>query len=371
MNPNINVIVKPTNECNLACEYCYVDRNCENKKMDSRTLELSIKDVMALPDKSNIRWIWHGGEPTLMGKGFYEEVVSLQKTYQRNQRIKNSIQTNATLIDDDSLDFFVKNDFSVSTSLDGPEEIHNFTRVYPDGRGSFKDAWAGIQLIRERAKRERNRSIGGGVTCVLSSKNISRLDEIYSFFLENDIPININPIVNIGNVSDGINKLEIGDAEYGIALTKLFDRWFYEKKIGIEVKPLSSILESFISNKPKVCHFDRSCRDQFISIDVNGDVYPCGRFNGVTQYWLGNIHEENLLNILNSTKHVHMKQNSLDAVGSCNTCEYINLCNSGCMHNAYMRNKRNTQRDYYCPSYKILFSHIQYALENELICAEI
>ncbi len=374
MNPNINVIIKPTNECNLACEYCYVDKNCENKQMDSRTLELSIKNVMSLPGKSNIRWIWHGGEPTLMGKSFYEEAVGLQKKYLNKQRLKNSIQTNATLIDNDFLDFFVKNNFSVSTSLDGPEEIHNLTRVYPDGTGSFKDAWAGIQLIRERAKIERSMKkhhIGGGITCVLSKKNISKLDEIYSFFLGEDIAININPIINVGNSVDKLNQLEIGDAEYGVALAKLFDKWFYEEKIGIKVKPLSSILESFISNKPRVCHFENSCRDQFISINANGDVYPCGRFDGITPYLLGNINEENLVGILNSTKHIQMKERASEMADNCNTCEYINLCNSGCMHNAYIRNRRNAKRDHYCPSYKILFSHIRNALEKELIDGEI
>jgi uncharacterized protein len=41
-----------------------------------------------------------------------------------HQRIAYTIQTNATLIDEESAAFFKNHGFLVGVSIDGPEEIH-------------------------------------------------------------------------------------------------------------------------------------------------------------------------------------------------------------------------------------------------------
>jgi len=373
MRSHVTVIIKPTHECNLSCKYCCVEKNAATGRMDSKTLENATEQVMKLR-RDSIHWIWHGGEPTLMGMDFFEEAIRLQGKYQNGHRIRNSIQTNSTLIDDKFLDFLINNQFSISSSLDGPEEINNLTRVYSDGRGSFKDAWKTIQIIRERGKKI-------GIICVLTKKNISSIDKIYNFFRENNISLKINPLINIGKAVDNKNELEIEGAEYGIYLVKLFEKWFYEKDIGININPLSNILRSFISGENNIgsCHSSGqsySCRDNFISIDPLGDVYPCGKFCGVEEYLLGNIHELNLQDILNSTKHIEMDNRcrTLAADGcadACKTCRYIKICSSRCLHNAYLKDRTYNKINPYCSSYKILFNHIEKALNNELKKAEV
>jgi uncharacterized protein len=343
--------------------------------MDSNTLELAIKNVMTLPGKKYFRWIWHGGEPTLMGIDFFKEAVSIQNRYLDDRKVINCIQTNATLLNGEYIDFFDKNKFTVSSSLDGPEEIHNLTRVYPNGKGSFKDAWKGIQLIKEKNKEleksGKNYHIGKGVACVLSKSNIDRVFDIYSFFLENNIPITLNPLIDFFGKNSHTHGLGIDNNEYGVALIKLFETWFYEDDIGIEVRPFSYILKSFISNKPNICLFDNSCREQFISIDSIGNVYPCGRFGGIDDFLLGNIHEQSLIEIINSNKHFEMKNRKIENIDDCKTCEYGKLCNAGCMFNAYMRDASSLTKDYYCESYKFLFDHIKMALIKELKNSEV
>lgn len=378
MARSITAIIKPTHDCNLRCRYCYVEDNAERGSMDSATLENMTRKLMTLPDRDRIHFIWHGGEPLLMGLDFYKQAVGLQKKYGPDKRVENGMQSNATLVDEAVLDFCEEYDFNIGSSLDGPEEIHDLTRVYCDGqgscRGSFKDVWRGIQLIRARneaiKKRtpagEKPKHLGGGAITILTRLNIDRLDDIYNFFKANKISPKINPLIKSGKARVGYEDLGIGPAEYGQALVKLFDRWFYEEESGIDVDPLSTILGNLMTGKPVSCSFGESCRNSFISVGPKGDVYPCGRFDGVREYWLGNINEQSLPTILESKTHKMMFDRGRETVTGCSSCEYGKICNAGCMHNAYMQRGQIGDKDYYCASYKILFKHLETALNLEL-----
>ena len=86
--------------CNNCCGYCFyhnVDQTLK-KVMSFELLESFIRQHVELVH-GNLSFIWHGGEPLLAGLDFFEEVVRLQKLLiPKNKRIRNSIQTNGTLI---------------------------------------------------------------------------------------------------------------------------------------------------------------------------------------------------------------------------------------------------------------------------------
>ncbi len=367
----ITAIVKPTHECNLACKYCYVEEGAEQGRMSSKTLENFIEQMLSIPGKDNVHFIWHGGEPLLMGLDFYREAVNIQNRLNKNKKIDNCMQSNATLIDDKVLDFCEEYNFDIGSSLDGPEEIHNLTRVYSDGRGSFKDVWKGLQMLKQRNAELRKRAkegehpkyLGGGAITILTSKNIGRINEVYDFFKTNKMSIKINPLIKSGKAKNNFEELSIGPKEYGKSLVKLFDSWFYEKEKGIDVDPLSSILGNLMTGKPVNCNFGESCRNSFISVGPLGDVYPCGRFDGVKEYWLGNVNETSMDKMINSKSHLSMSKRKVE---ECSPCKYNKICNSGCMHNAYMKKGSIQDKDYYCASYKILFEHLDKALNLEL-----
>ena len=105
MSDLLTAIVKPTHNCNLACTYCYIDPNAEAGRMNTKTLVNMTNQLVNTSGKDRIRVIWHGGEPMLMGRDFYEEAIAIQKKSKKNKLIENSIQTNGTLIDEKFLDF--------------------------------------------------------------------------------------------------------------------------------------------------------------------------------------------------------------------------------------------------------------------------
>ncbi len=172
---HISVIAKPTHECNLKCKYCYLEKSAEDGKMPEGLMIQAIEKVSDFAGDSH--WIWHGGEPLLMGVDFYKVIKDVQDFYRkRGKKFSNGIQSNATLVTPELVDFVKKSrDFHVGTSIDGPEEIHNRTRIYSDGRGSFEDVLAGQKLLR-------GKRTGGGAICVVNAQNVDFSRELYDFF---------------------------------------------------------------------------------------------------------------------------------------------------------------------------------------------
>jgi uncharacterized protein len=379
MNRHITAIVKPTHECNLACRYCYVEESAEQGRMNSYTLEKMTTQIIDLSGLESVHIIWHGGEPLLMGLDFYKQAVDFQKFYKdKGVRFENSVQTNATLIDNDVLDFCEQNSFHLGSSMDGPEQIHNLTRVYPDGKGSFQEVYRGVKLIQERElmhKKEHKEKdcgfIGGGVITILTRENINKIKELYDFFRSEKINVKVNPLIKSGRAKTAYNQLAIGPADYGKALVELFDIWFAQTKDNIGIDPLEEILGNLMTNEPVGCAFTRTCRDNYISVGPQGDVYPCGRFDGVKNYWLGNINEHILVDMLESRKHTFMAKRTAETVKGCSACSHKQICNAGCMHNAYMIRGNINDKDYYCRSYKFLFEHLKKSLDIELKGAEV
>ncbi len=70
-----SILVKPTAMCNLNCEYCYdlpMRERLGNCKM-SREIVEHIADLVNKHTK-RVQWIWHGGEATMMGREWFEDI---------------------------------------------------------------------------------------------------------------------------------------------------------------------------------------------------------------------------------------------------------------------------------------------------------
>nr|MCU0299727.1 radical SAM protein [Candidatus Nanopelagicales bacterium] len=151
-----HVMSKPTGAiCNLDCDYCfflskellYPDSGF---RMDPATHEAYIQQLLAAhSDAAEVVVAFQGGEPTLMGIDFFERTLALEQKYRRpGQQILNTIQTNATLIDDKWADFLTTNEFLVGVSIDGPRAMHDAYRTDKGGKPTFDRVMAGLDRLR-------------------------------------------------------------------------------------------------------------------------------------------------------------------------------------------------------------------------------
>ena len=82
---DLSLIVKATRQCTLRCVYCQ-DRRASSKQVMSFPVMASMI-ARALAEHEHVRFIWHGGEPTLLPISFYEKAFWCKHVYgDRNRR---------------------------------------------------------------------------------------------------------------------------------------------------------------------------------------------------------------------------------------------------------------------------------------------
>ena len=124
MNRSVTLIVKPTHACNLRCPYCYDKMNKTSKGVMSLDMVRKTAEIFRNFDK--VTWIWHGGEPLLMGVEWLDNASAIVQDILGKDRVILALQTNGVLIDDKYIQFFHKYGITPGLSFDG---IRNeFTR---------------------------------------------------------------------------------------------------------------------------------------------------------------------------------------------------------------------------------------------------
>lgn len=356
------IIVKPTTACNLACSYCYVDPDEEKLSMNEKTLTSLISKTPNLVTRGGeVRIIWHGGEPMLMGVQFYKKALELEESVQKQDgiTITNSMQSNLTLVDEEFARFLGENEFRVGTSIDGPRELHNKTRAKPRGAGSFDDVLKGLDIM----KRYQNCI---GAICVLTKYNRDHVEEIYNLFKALGMGFKLNPLINSARVRRRTD-LGISATDYFNALRQLFDIWYNDTNPAIHVNTLGDeVIESLLAGYDNLCCYgERDCQEKFFSIYPNGDVHPCGRFGDSDLFNYGNINWSEMRDIMGSEKRAVFLRRR-ETLNECKACPETSICHGGCPHNAYEQYGTINAKDPYCSSRKSILNYVRRRIEKDL-----
>lgn len=141
-----------TLRCEHTCRYCQVSRQATGRgeyDMSQETAEAALRHVFASPSPQ-LKIEFQGGESLLnfdLIRWIVQRAEEINRIEQRD--LAFVIATNLALLDDAMLDFCADHGIVLSTSLDGPEELHNHNRRRP-GQDSWQLAVAGIERVRKR-----------------------------------------------------------------------------------------------------------------------------------------------------------------------------------------------------------------------------
>lgn len=363
----LTLILKPTLQCNCTCKYCITPQNVPKNKISLEDIELLCEKISHSAIFSFFTFIWHGGEPLLMGIPFYKEVFKIQQRILGKGRYKNTYQSNCIMINSDWIDFFLENNITISASLDGDRDSHNINRVR-NGEGTFDDAFEKITQLQSA-------HLLTGVVTVLSKSNIGNIDNILKFFAINKISTRLNPILPSERVLSNYPDLSINSIEYANCLINCFDKWMegkYNAPNGkpIHIAPLTDIIYNiFNSENPRLCVFSKSCSNNFLAINPDGELYNCGRFCDISEFKIANIHDdfENIDTIFDTKKRLIQWNISLSKDDDkCPNCEWYSICNRGCPNSSYIFSGKILNKDPFCSGYKKLFSHMYNYLRDKL-----
>jgi His-Xaa-Ser system radical SAM maturase HxsB len=166
--------------CEHSCPYCQVSRQSEDRgryDMDQTTASKALDIALSAPAPL-IKIEFQGGEPLLNFELIRWMVpVAKERATVRGKSLQFVITTNLALLTDEVLDFCEEHGILLSTSLDGPVDLHNKNRPR-QGKNSYELAVAGIQRIRERLGHGR---VGALMTTTEAS--LGRVEEIVDEYL--------------------------------------------------------------------------------------------------------------------------------------------------------------------------------------------
>lgn len=175
---HVNPIIKLTESCNYNCYFC---RYANHRQQDNGICVDDVKSILYQCVEynrkhgiQNMNVIFHGGEPLLYGQERIEEIINYENELRENDFvISNTIQTNASLIDEEWIDFFAKNNFSVGISLDGPIGMNGHISLCSEE--SERRAITSYHKMKEKG-------IDCGFLRVITQKHLDFPNEFLNFF---------------------------------------------------------------------------------------------------------------------------------------------------------------------------------------------
>lgn len=141
----LDLHILPTEKCNFRCVYCYEDFALG--KMPPRVVT-GIKNFLAIrmPELRQLRLAWFGGEP-LAAADIVLDISHYAKELAKRQgcAFNFGMTTNAYLLDRKRFQNLIGAGVTAfQISLDGPEDIHDKTRLRADGGGTFQKIWQNL-----------------------------------------------------------------------------------------------------------------------------------------------------------------------------------------------------------------------------------
>ena len=139
-----------TLRCDYTCNYCQVSRRQEGEgafEMSKDSADAALRLVFMSPAKA-LKIEFQGGEPLLnfeLIKYIVQQADFSNRSAQKE--LQFVITTNLSNLNDDVLNFCRDERIYLSTSLDGPEELHNKNRPRP-GKNGYEKTVAGIKRIQ-------------------------------------------------------------------------------------------------------------------------------------------------------------------------------------------------------------------------------
>src|SRR6266576_1810674 len=386
--PAFHLLAKPTGAvCNLDCSYCFfLSKEMlypgSRFRMADGLLETYLRQLIEAQSRApEVAIAWQGGEPTLMGVEFFRRSVELADSIlQPGQRAAYTIQTNATLLDEEWAKFFAENDFLVGVSIDGPRELHDAYRVNKGGKGSFDQVMHGLSFLQEAG-------VEWNALTTVHAANGDLGRDVYRFLRDECdarfiqfIPIieRVAEAAKDGSVpweswrdrplyvqeGDVVTGRSVSAAQYGRFLIDIFEEWVRRDVGTVYVQMFDVALANWVGEPPGLCVHSETC-GLALAIEHTGDLYSCDHFVE-PRYLLGNIKEQHMLELVSSEQQQQFGLDKRDTLPQyCRECDVRFACHGGCPKDRFRSTPDGEPGlNYLCPSFKHFFGHTRPALRR-------
>jgi uncharacterized protein len=347
--PLQRIVLNITNQCNLACTYCYeysedrITQTAGREKFMSK--EVAQASVDMLLEESAQRPLIHvtffGGE-TLLNFPVMRSTVGYarQRASEFGKEIQFSLTTNATLLNEEIIEFLSENRIGVTVSIDGDRELNDRQRRFHNGKGSYDVI---VPKIQELLKRHRTNSIGARVTLTAGVSDVRR---IYRHLTE-EIGFDA---VGFSPATASPNRLySIGPQKMDSILDQFADlAWEYrDHAVNNRQHGFTNVSDSLKElhtgiSKAYACGAGLG----MLGVGTEGNLGLCHRFVDSPVGQMGNIKQGG---IDRGARSEFLNTHHIGARYDCHTCWARPTCAGGCYHEAFIHHGSTSAANlHYC-----------------------
>lgn len=344
-NNMLSFTICPTYSCNLRCPYCFENKNVkkEEEVLTKDQIDKVFEAIHKIVDKKKVekkKIQLFGGEP-------FQDITqkAVRYIFSKAKEIGATVVaiTNGTNLElfKDILNENKELIHYLQITLDGPEELHNKSRVYANGEGSFCKITNNIKLLLDMG-------INVVVRVNIGKKNIKHLPELFDFF-EKESWINydnfvcqLTPITDhrsTGKVANWLPENEIlkeintifKDIEHMCKKYKVVLGTDMERRIKLIRSIWNKTNNVKLSINPSAC--GAGSRIYYV-FGADGKIYPCPETVGETEYSIGTFLPEFSID----QKKDRLWKRNVTNISECINCNIAPLCGSSCVWSSIATN---------------------------------
>ncbi|HLP48606.1 MAG TPA: radical SAM protein [Candidatus Kapabacteria bacterium] len=348
-------------KCNLYCPYCIMAHTWGRKNYKSlkkNTDQNSLfKNVTQLLDQQynamenypldNFSITISGGEP-LIKFDLLKRIIEYIRIKKNDKKTFIDMNTNASLLTEKMIGFFIDADVKLHISIDGNQTHHDSTRVYRSGKGSFNDVVKAIQLLKKmRYPEEKLENFQG----TIYNFDLLNKEDIFEFYSKLNFKVAL--------LYPGLLGI---DAETGKKNAfKFFDLYKESLKrdptlISTEIKKFAAILDSGINaNYNAYCNGLGANRMMLLlnyNIPNESLSYLCQFIPQLSKKHGGSI---DIFDMELFDKSIDYQYKRIESMKKhCINCSMVGICNGGCILNGL--NAFNEKNEGACSYWKTIWS---------------
>lgn len=340
----ITIILKPTDECNFRCQYCYhADTSYCKGRMDFSLFEELLDKTFSYYNTVEI--IFHGGEPLLMGFDYIKKAIeTIYKKKPDKTWLRVGIQTNGYFLDEKICELCKKYNIQISVSLDGLNEYNCL-------RDKTEEVFNKITTLHKKG-------YPFNILGVVHKKNIKGYEEFYNYAKENDYHLKMNPIFKSGAAKNNESYL-LDKEEYLNLLKSFYPKWIDDTHPIRRFDPFYNLTLMAVTNKGHECG-QCGCLTKWVGVEHDGTLYPCGR-SYTKEYSLDNIKDIDCLkDAFNHPNFRKLLEESITRRMYCSSnCDIYPVCLGGCNNDSLLSGDVSKPNDFDCYIYKEMLPFIR------------
>lgn len=277
--------------CNLRCRYCYTGLQVEKHayalmsgEVARQAVDLMVRHLS--PQAPNLRATFFGGEPLLnfpVVQSTIEYIKGRARDLGRNYSF--SLTTNGVLLTEPIVRYLHQNHCAILVSIDGPAEVHDRYRVFPDGQGTHRIVLEKLRMLR--------RLTGQAYVRATQTPQGPTVRQLCNYFMS----LGATPPIVIGatmftqdnNLDGALGSRE----EITRRITREYDEirpLVYADLMAGRTPPQDCLTDRFKRlncTKPLEYHYHCTACTSSTAVGPDGTLYPCHRYWPMRQYALG------------------------------------------------------------------------------------